>query len=87
MSIIVRGRVQGVGFRFFTAHSARKHLLSGWVRNSFDGSVAIEVQGPVSVLGTFREEVNAGPVLARVNEMVVTELPVIPDERGFEVRY
>lgn len=43
--IIFYGRVQGVGFRFYSVHKARQLCLTGWVRNLYDGSVEMEVQG------------------------------------------
>ena len=46
--IQVRGRVQGVGFRYTVMGIAQKCSLTGWVRNNYDGSVEMEVQGPHS---------------------------------------
>ena len=87
LSITVHGRVQGVGFRFFTINCARKHALSGWVRNCSDGGVAMEVQGSDAALEAFKTTIRAGPTLARVHDMEVIELPPIEGERSFEVRY
>ncbi|MDO5416923.1 MAG: acylphosphatase [Lachnospiraceae bacterium] len=43
--IIFHGRVQGVGFRYFATYKARQLGLTGWVRNRYDGTVEMEVQG------------------------------------------
>ena len=43
--IFFYGRVQGVGFRYYSVHKARQLGLSGWVQNLSDGSVEMEVQG------------------------------------------
>ncbi|MBN1758251.1 MAG: acylphosphatase [Chitinispirillaceae bacterium] len=86
-SIVVQGRVQGVGFRYFTASSARNHGLVGWVRNRDDRGVEMEVQGSPEMLAVFRVEINKGPILARVQEMKVVELPPVEGEEGFEIRY
>ena len=86
-SVVVEGRVQGVGFRYFTANFARKHDLTGWVRNRPDRGVEMEVQGSAEMLSLFRVTVNDGPILARVHEMKVIELPVVDSEEGFEIRY
>ena len=43
--IIFHGRVQGVGFRYYAVRKARSLGLTGWVRNLFDGTVEMEVQG------------------------------------------
>jgi len=87
LSITVHGRVQGVGFRFFTHHCARKYRISGWVRNCADGGVEMEAQGEAEDLAMFREDVREGPILARVHEMVVVELPLVDSEKRFDVRY
>ncbi|MBN1309337.1 MAG: acylphosphatase [Chitinispirillaceae bacterium] len=87
LSITVHGRVQGVGFRFFTLTCARKHALSGWVRNCSDGGVAMEVQGIDPELEAFTTAIREGPILARVHDMKVRELPPLDAERSFDVRY
>lgn len=46
--IIFYGRVQGVGFRYYSVNKARQLGLTGWVRNLYDGSVEMEVQGEES---------------------------------------
>ncbi len=71
VTVRVRGRVQGVGFRFWTARQAERLGLAGWVRNRLDGSVEALFRGsPAAVeamLGACRE----GPRSARVDEMAV----------------
>jgi acylphosphatase len=86
LSIVVSGRVQGVGFRFFTTNHARKHKLSGWVRNCAGGNVEIEAQGEEENLEEFRKEVHAGPILAKVTDLTIVEIPLLQDEAYFEVR-
>jgi acylphosphatase len=49
----VRGRVQGVGFRWFVQENARHLELSGWVRNATDGSVELEVEGNEAAIARF----------------------------------
>ena len=51
--IEIMGAVQGVGFRFTTHSLARRHNLSGWVRNLYDGRVETLAQGTSSDLGSF----------------------------------
>jgi acylphosphatase len=87
LSIVVQGKVQGVGFRFFTAHCAQRHHLCGWVRNRPDRAVEMEVQGSPEQLHVFRTEINQGPMLARVHDMTVVELPVTEGEKEFDIRY
>jgi acylphosphatase len=61
MHVVVRGRVQGVGFRWFVREAARRAGLAGWVRNRHDGSVELEAEGPEATLDAFREAIARGP--------------------------
>lgn len=81
----VRGRVQGVGFRWFTQRAAAAHGVGGWVRNEPDGTVHGEAEADELALLAFCAELRRGPRLARVDELVTSELPPL-GERGFAVR-
>jgi len=72
--ITVSGRVQGVGFRFFTRDVARRLGLSGWVMNIGGGDVELEVEGEQSVIDRLIEELRQGPPLSRVTDVDVQEL-------------
>jgi acylphosphatase len=63
---VVRGRVQGVGFREFTRRHAAALGLCGWVRNRPDGSVELEAEGPRSALDELLRQVRTGPRLSHV---------------------
>jgi len=67
----ISGRVQGVGFRFFTEHVARRYRVSGFVRNLPDGRVEVIAEGDQAVLETFLNELRRGPAGARVMELQV----------------
>ncbi len=69
LRILVRGRVQGVGFRRFVYKRALNFPVSGWVRNNADGSVEIEVAGESQIVSSFCGEVSKGSFIARVDEM------------------
>ena len=73
---IVRGRVQGVGFRWFVDHEARQLGLAGWVRNNIDGTVELLAMGTEQQLATLKRRLQQGPRAARVDE--VQELPAEP---------
>lgn len=73
---IVRGRVQGVGFRWFVDHEARQLGLNGWVRNNFDGTVEVLAAGSEEQLRALRDKLWRGPRAARVDE--VQEIPAEP---------
>lgn len=69
--ITVSGVVQGVGFRFFAVRKAQEYGLTGWVRNSYDGSVESEVEGEKSLILQYIEDMRAGPRSSRVKEVRV----------------
>ena len=74
LQLVVRGRVQGVGFRWFVAAEARARGLAGWVRNLPDGSVELSVAGPEPDVAALRRAVTVGPPGARV--AAVEDCPV-----------
>ena len=67
--IYVSGRVQGVGFRFFTINCARKFGVTGWVKNLYDGRVEIEAEGEIHNLRMFLDEIRIGPAHAHVSRV------------------
>ena len=83
---LIRGRVQGVGFRYFTQRIAAQHGVSGWVRNMADGRVEIEAEGDAEAIRQFEASVSAGPAGAHVDLVETTELSVGPTRSGFFVR-
>ena len=74
MRAIVRGRVQGVGYRASTAHEARRLGLSGWVRNLPDGTVEVEVSGDAAAVDALVGWLGQGPRGARVSGVDVQDL-------------
>jgi acylphosphatase len=70
LHLYVSGRVQGVGFRFFTIRCARNYGITGWVKNLYDGRVEIEAEGELSNLRLFLDEVRVGPAHAHVAKAV-----------------
>ena len=71
---IIKGRVQGVWFRRFTQNTATELGISGWVKNSDDGSVIVEASVPDSVYEDFLRALKKGPPLARVDEIIVQDI-------------
>ena len=69
----IRGRVQGVGFRFFVQRNAEKHGITGWVRNRTDGSVEAMLQGPEEAVEAVIESSRRGPRSASVIDVQVSE--------------
>lgn len=83
---LVRGIVQGVGFRWFVERAARSRGLGGWVRNVPDGSVELEVEGPAGEVESFLDEVRVGPLSSRVDGVLVSDEKVQGSE-GFSIRF
>jgi acylphosphatase len=67
---IVRGRVQGVGFRWFAQRTGRRLGLGGHVRNLPDGSVEVHARGPWEGLAAFETALREGPPSSRVDALV-----------------
>ena len=84
--IRVSGRVQGVGFRWFTSMTAARLNLTGWVRNREDGDVEMEVQGDEGPVEDFVRAVSRGPRYAVVENMERHPLVPEPGERSFHER-
>jgi acylphosphatase len=74
--IRVYGKVQNVGFRFYTVRSAEEHRIMGFVRNEPDGSVYIEAEGEEDDLEIFTAWCRTGPKWARVDRFDVIESPL-----------
>jgi acylphosphatase len=68
---VVSGWVQGVGYRDFVSREAVRHRLSGYVRNSSDGTVEIEAEGPDDELRQFLDTLKSGHPLAQVDRVDV----------------
>jgi acylphosphatase len=70
---LVRGRVQGVGFRYFTQAAAVRAGVNGWVRNNPDGTVEIAAAGAPDALARLEQEIRRGPPGARVDQVVAAD--------------
>lgn len=79
--LVVSGRVQGVGFRWFVREAARQHRLAGWVRNRADGSVEVEASGEEGSVRELIDVLRRGPPGARVDdvrEVVTNQTEALP---------
>jgi acylphosphatase len=86
-SVLVRisGRVQGVGYRAWTAEEAARRNLSGWVRNLASGEVEAVFSGPADIVDAMLAACRHGPRFARVDHVAVT--PAEPVSGRFSIRY
>lgn len=84
--IIFHGRVQGVGFRWTAVQHAHDLGLTGWVRNEYDGTVTMEVQGEDELIDKLVELLYADRWI-RIDTIDVRTQKVLPEEHDFQVRY
>jgi acylphosphatase len=84
VAFVVRGRVQGVGYRWFAQQSAASLGIAGFVRNERDGSVAGEAEGEEDIVAAFVAALQRGPLHARVDDVATAALPPT-GARGFTV--
>jgi acylphosphatase len=77
------GRVQGVGFRYTAYYAARSLGCTGYVRNEYDGSVTMEIQGSEEEIDRVIQEINQNRFI-RIHKMDVIDIKVNPDEYGFD---
>ena len=83
---VVRGRVQGVGYRFFALEAAQKWGIHGYVRNLPSGDVEVHAEADEGSLSGFKDELRHGPRFARVTEVVETEMLVTGTYSSFQIR-
>ena len=81
LHVIVQGRVQGVGFRWFVRTEARRLGLAGWVRNLPDGTVELRASGIAQFLAALEQAIQRGPEGAAVTQISQVETPA-PDSRA-----
>lgn len=85
--ITVKGRVQGVGFRYYTKKQAEIFNLKGWVKNTSTGNVLVMVQGEQAEINTFMDYLRVGPTLSRVTEVNKVLMQVTQVYTDFQIRH
>jgi len=83
--IQIIGKVQNVGFRYYTKNKAEELNLNGFVKNKLDGSVCIEVVGEETAADEFIMWCHSGPQWARVDSVQVYDIPLF-EENGFGIK-
>ena len=83
---VVRGRVQGVGFRWFVEWEAHMLGIAGWVRNNPDGSVEVLAQGTRDQLAGLHSRLREGPRAARIDDVEVSNAEPVPGLTSFQIR-
>jgi acylphosphatase len=84
--VVIRGRVQGVGYRDAMVDAAERYGVAGWVRNGAGGDVEALVQGAPEAIEWLLSWCWRGPRLARVTAVEAVEAEADPSLRGFRRR-
>ena len=84
---IVHGLVQGVGFRYYVMRVASRFLVNGYVRNEYDGTVEVHVEGEPVEVNAFLQAVEKGPVGSQVDSITIVDEELGDGFAGFTVRY
>lgn len=85
--IIVKGRVQGVGFRFFSQSIAAMYDLTGYAKNMDNGTVEIEVQGDENKILKFLSNIKKGTLFIKVDDILISKIDLVHDENSFKIKY
>lgn len=86
LNAVVRGRVQGIGFRYFVQRIAERAGLKGWVRNLPDGGVEIEVDGTRAEIELFVHQIKTAHPAAHVTALIENWGNSPAGYSGFEIR-
>lgn len=86
LDAVVRGRVQGVGYRFFVVREAAELGLTGWVANLPDGAVRCVAEGDSTSLNALAERLRIGPAGAAVEAVLAAWPPATGEFSTFSVR-
>lgn len=87
LRIIVSGKVQGVGYRYFSQMKAVQYGVKGWAKNLPDGSVEIIAQGNKNQLDPFIEELRKGNPFSKINHLDITEMEQTEPYHSFTIKY
>lgn len=85
--LTVFGRVQGVGFRYFSQMKAVQYGIRGWVRNCDDGSVEMIAEGTEENLQLFLEDVRRGNPFSTVDDIAIKEMEKTDGYHSFKIKY
>ena len=85
--VLISGRVQGVGFRYFTVSIAGKYDVRGYVANKPDGKVEIICQGEQEELESFLDEVKKGPAFSVVTDISIDPIENPRNYNTFEIKF
>ncbi len=85
--ILVSGRVQGVGFRYYTLQRAIAHGIKGYVQNTFEGKVKIVAIAENTIVENFLQDIQRGPRMSIVENLDIVELVTTRNYKDFRIQY
>ncbi|MDE2700249.1 MAG: acylphosphatase [Gemmatimonadota bacterium] len=85
--VIISGRVQGVGFRYFTQREGERFGLVGWVKNLPNGDVEAEAEGDEARVDAFVEAIRRGPPASRILNYQINEIPANHRDVAFDITF
>ena len=83
---VISGRVQNVGFRYFTRNAAAREGVAGWVQNLPDGRVEVFVEGDEDAVTRVERVIRSGPPGARVDNVYVQDDEALGELKGFRIK-
>lgn len=83
---MISGRVQNVGFRYFTQNAAAREGVAGWVQNLPDGRVEVFVEGDEDAVTRVERAIRSGPPGARVDNIYVQDDEAVGTLKGFRIK-
>lgn len=86
-NILLSGRVQGVGFRYFAERRAERYNIKGYVRNTYDNKVEVVCQGESDNLDKFIIDIKNGPSFSHVEQVNIEKIFDAPVYGMFEIKY
>lgn len=84
---VIKGNVQGVGYRYFAVMKAEGLRLTGYVRNTPNGDVEVVAEGDEATLEQFTAALKRGPMGAVVRDVIAVTLPATGEFKDFEIRF
>lgn len=87
LQIVVTGKVQGVGYRYFAQMKAVQFGITGWVKNRSDGAVEMVTTGTKENLDLFIEEVRRGNPFSTVDQIEIREISTGEKYQSFTIKY
>jgi acylphosphatase len=87
LEITVSGRVQGIGFRYFTLQKAIAYGIMGYVRNTYDGKVEVVAIAENTAMENFVIELRNGPRMSVVENMEIVEMATVGNYENFRIKH